>query len=103
MKHSVPHDLGLERAKQVTESAWSTYSSRFSAYKPTMNWLTDSKAKIGFTAKGISLDGTIEVHAKSIDLELEVPFLLKPFRGKAISVIEEEIKAWIGKAKAGQL
>jgi hypothetical protein len=103
MKHSVPHDLGLERAKKVTESAWESYSQRFSSYKPTMTWTSDTQAKISFSVKGASLEGGIEVGESNIDLELEVPFLLKPFRGKAISVIEEEIKEWIGKAKAGEI
>ncbi len=103
MKHSVPHDLGVERAKKVTESAWASYSKKFSEYSPSLNWQSDTKAQIGFRAKGISLDGAIEIREKSIDLELEVPFLLKPFRGKAISVIEGEIQEWIGKAKAGAI
>jgi hypothetical protein len=103
MKHSVPHDLGVAGAKKVTESAWESYSTKFSAYRPTCEWQSDTRAKIGFTAKGISLAGTIEVLESSIDLDLDVPFLLKPFRGKAISVIEGEIREWINKSKAGDL
>ncbi len=103
MKHSVPHDLGLERAKQVTQSAWESYSRKLADYSPTINWQTENRAQIRFKAKGISLEGAIEVRESAIDLELEVPFLLKPFRGKAISVIEGEIKEWIGKAKTGDI
>jgi hypothetical protein len=29
-----------------------------------------------------------------------VPFLLKPFQGQALSVIEGEIKEWLAKEKA---
>ncbi len=103
MKHSVPHDLEPETAKKVTLAAWDSYSKKFSKYSPTIDWASDSKAKIGFTAKGISLNGSIELKPSTIDLDLDVPFILKPFRGKAIAVIEEEIKAWIGKAKAGEI
>ena len=103
MKHSVPHDLGTDRAKRVTQKAWESYSQKFSEYSPKMTWVTDNQAKIGFKAKGISLDGEIEVRESTIDLDLDVPFLLKPFRGKAISVIEKEINAWIAKEKAGQI
>lgn len=103
MKHRVPHDLGQEKARKVTEAAWKSYSDRFSKYQPTCHWPTQSQAEIGFTAKGITLKGTIEVLDDSIDLELEVPFILRPFKGKAIGVIEEEIKRWIGKAKAGEI
>jgi Putative polyhydroxyalkanoic acid system protein (PHA_gran_rgn) len=103
MKHAVPHDLGLDKAKKVTEAAWQSYSDRFSAYHPTCDWQSNSRAKIGFTVKGVSLKGGIEVNEHSIDLEMDVPFLLKPFTGKAVGVIEEEIKKWIAKSKAGEL
>lgn len=103
MKHAVPHDLGQERAKQVTEAAWQSYAARFTAYNPTCEWVSPERAKIGFNVKGVSLNGAIEVKPSSIDLEMDVPFLLKPFTGKAVSVIEEEIKKWIGKSKAGEL
>jgi hypothetical protein len=103
MKHSVSHDLGKERAKQVTEAAWTSYSAKFSKYSPTIQWLSDDQAKIGFVAKGISLDGSIKLLPNSIDLELDVPFLLKPFQKMAVGVIEGEIKEWITKAKTGQL
>lgn len=103
MKHSVSHDLGKERAKQVMESAWASYSSKFQKYSPTMQWLSDDHAKIGFVAKGISLDGKITLLADSIDLELDVPFLLRPFQKMAVGVIEGEIKEWIAKSKNGEL
>lgn len=103
MKHSVRHDLGIDQAKKVTRAALDSYSEKFAKYNPTVSWQSETRAKIGFTAKGVSLDGAIEVNSSSIDLELEVPFLLRPFRGKALSVIEGEIQEWIGKAKDGQI
>jgi hypothetical protein len=103
MKHSVAHDLGREQAKRVAEAAWNSYSGRFSNYSPTCNWETDSKANIGFNVKGVSLKGSLEVSEKDIALDLDVPFLLRPFKGQALKVIEEEIRSWIGKSKAGQL
>jgi hypothetical protein len=102
MKHKVPHSLGLERAKAVANAAWQSYAERFASYHPTLEWETEQRGLIGFHAKGVSLKGSLEIQPESFDLELEVPFLLKPFRGKAISVIEEEIRRWIDKEKAGQ-
>ncbi len=103
MKHSVPHDLGQERAKRVTDAAWSSYSKRFDKYSPTMSWVSDDEAKIGFTAKGFSLDGAIQVRPNSIDLLLDVPFLLRPFQKMAIGVIEQEIRSWIQKSENGEI
>lgn len=103
MKHRVPHDLGQDAARKATEAAWNAYSQRFAKYSPTCTWTTQNRADIGFTAKGIKLHGTIEVLPDGIDLDLDVPLLLRPFKGTAISVIDEEIKKWIGKSKNGEL
>ena len=51
----------------------------------------------------MSLKGGLRVAEKSIDLNLEVPFMLKPFQGKAVGVIEDSIKEWIGKAEKGEI
>lgn len=103
MKHRVPHDLGQDAARKATEAAWGAYSERFAKYSPTCNWVSPNRADIGFTAKGIKLTGTIEVLADGIDLDLDVPLLLRPFKGTAISVIDEEIKKWIQKSKKGEV
>ena len=103
MKHRVPHALGRERAKAVADAAWKSYAERFASFSPTLDWETPEHGRIGFRAKGVSLKGSLEIQADAFELELDVPFLLKPFRGKAISVIEEEINRWIEKENAGQL
>jgi hypothetical protein len=100
MKHTVSHDLGQERAKKVTESALKTYAEKFAKYNPKTSWTGPNKAEIAFSVKGMSLSGSVEVKEKTIDLELDVPFLLKPFQGQAINVIEGEIKEWLAKEKA---
>jgi hypothetical protein len=103
MKHTVAHDLGRERAKRVAEAAWNSYSARFANYSPTCQWQSDSKANIGFNVKGVSLKGSLEVNDKDIALDLDVPFLLRPFKGQALKVIEEEIRSWVAKSKAGAI
>ncbi len=100
MKHSVPHDLGQERAKKVTEQALGSYATKFAKYSPTTTWTTPTQAKISFSVKGMTLSGSVEILEKSIDLNLDVPFLLRPFQGQAIGVIEGEIKEWLAKEKA---
>lgn len=103
MKHVVTHDLAQEQAKKVAHAAFDSYKARFAEYNPTVHWPSEQHADIAFKVKGVSLKGSIEVKPSSFDLELNVPFLLRPFRGKAIAVIEDEIKKWIGKAKAGEI
>ena len=100
MKHTVSHDLGQERAKKVTEAALSSYAEKFSKYSPKTTWTSPSRAQIAFSVKGMHLNGSVEVKDKAIELELDVPFLLRPFQGQAISVIEGEIRSWLDKEKA---
>jgi hypothetical protein len=103
MKHSVPHDLGREKAKRVAEAAIGSYSQRFAKYDPSCNWQNPYAANIGFKVKGMALKGTIEVGEKEILLDLDVPFLMRPFKGQALQVIEDEIRGWINKSKTGEL
>ncbi len=103
MKHSVSHDLGQETARKVAEAAFASYKEKLAKYDPQANWVSDTKAEIRFTVKGYTLSGTLDVTATSIDMDLQVPFLLRPFQGTALGVIEKEISAWIAKASAGEL
>jgi len=103
LKHEVPHDLELAIAKRCVDKAFETYRVRFADYSPTMTWSSDRVAQVGFSAKGIHLRGSIEIRPQTIGLELEVPFLLRVFKNRALEVIEKEIRMWVGKAKAGEL
>jgi hypothetical protein len=103
MKHTVSHSLGLDMARKVAQAAMASYAQRFSEYNPVTTWKDADSADIGFSVKGMSLSGAVKVSANSIDLDLDVPFMLKPFKGKAMAVIETEIKKWIGKAEKGEI
>jgi hypothetical protein len=103
MKHSVPHDLGKDAAKRAAVAAFDSYKAKFAKYNPTANWTSDDKADLSFTAKGITLKGKLEVLANSIDMDLDVPFLLRPFKEKALGAVDQEIKSWIEKARRGDV
>lgn len=103
MKHVIAHDLSAPIAKKVIEKAFESYKARFAEYSPTFRWASDSKAEIGFKAKGVALSGNMVVNPTNIEMELDVPFIFRIFQHKAVAIIEEEVKAWIGKAKAGQI
>jgi hypothetical protein len=63
----------------------------------------DYRADLQFTAKDITLRGSIEIRESSIDIDLEVPFLLRPFKDKALGVVEREIGLWVDKARRGEV
>jgi len=102
MEHTVAHDLGRAVAKRATQAAIDSYTKRFSQYKPQATWTDDYKATVGMNVKGIHLDGKIEVRDNEIAMNLDVPFVLRPFRSRAIQIIEREITAWMARAKAGE-
>jgi hypothetical protein len=103
MKHSVPHDLGQDKAKKAAEAALAQYSQKFAQYSPKTQWVSENKANISFNIKGVMLSGTMEVLANAIEMDLDVPFLFRPFKGKALGIIEGEIKDWIARAKKGDV
>lgn len=102
-KHLVPHDLSIDMAKKVTEKAFETYSAKYANYNPTMRWATDTQAQVSFQAKGLTVRGTMDIHPTDVAIDLEVPFLLMPFKKRTIEVVDQEIREWVAKAKAGQI
>jgi hypothetical protein len=103
MKHKIHHGLEKDLARQATQKAIETYQARFEQYHPQAQWETDDKCNVSFSAKGIKLEGALEIENENVVLDLEVPFLLRPFRSRAITIIEEEIKDWVAKAKKGEI
>ncbi|MCB9744339.1 MAG: polyhydroxyalkanoic acid system family protein [Alphaproteobacteria bacterium] len=102
-KHRIPHGLDHALARSVTRHALDSYRTRFAEYNPQGRWITDDRAELSFTVAGRTLNGIVEVLPREIDLELDVPFLFRPFRGKALEVIEKEIREWIDRAKKGEI
>jgi Putative polyhydroxyalkanoic acid system protein (PHA_gran_rgn) len=103
MKHTIDHDLDTATARKVADRAFSEYKARFPDYEPTAHWVSDTRADISFNAKGIRLKGAMEISEKAIAMDLDVPFLLRPFQKKAIEVIDREVRLWLGKAREGKL
>jgi hypothetical protein len=103
MKHAVPHDLPPDLARKAAEAALKAYAERFAEYDPRVTWTGDNAAEVAFSAKGVTLKGTFAILADRIEMEMEVPLLLRMFRQKALDVVEGEILAWVQKAKDGLL
>lgn len=103
MKHIIKHSLPLPLAKMATQKAFESYEQRFSEYSPTAEWVSDERAEISFSALGKTLRGAIELRASEIGLELDVPLMMRPFKNKALGVIEEQIQQWVARAQDGEL
>jgi hypothetical protein len=103
MKHEIHHGLPLELAKRAIDKAMAAYAERFAEYNPQFRWDSETRAVLGFKAKGVKVAGEIEIVGPNVFVDLEVPFILRVFKGKAIEVIDREVKRWIEKAKNGEL
>jgi len=103
MKHQILHDLEPAVAKEVAIRAFDSYRARFADYQPRLQWVSDREARIEFQVKGLKLSGSLGIVPKAIELELDVPFVFRLFKNKAVEVIEREVRVWIAKAKAGEL
>ncbi|TPV95411.1 MAG: hypothetical protein B7733_10095 [Myxococcales bacterium FL481] len=103
MKHEIRHDLEPDLAKLAATKAVEAYRERFSQYKFSERWVDDAKMAFDFSVAGKTLEGTLAVGASAYELELDVPFVFRVFRGKAVEIIEREVNKWVGKARAGEL
>ena len=45
----------------------------------------------------------IKIDGPEVYVQLEVPFIFRIFRGRALEVIDREVRLWIEKAKNGEL
>jgi hypothetical protein len=102
-QHEISHDLDFDLAKLAAERAAEAYAKRFEEYEYKATWVSNSRVELGFTVMGKRLSGAMTVKAKKVELELEVPLVFRPFRGKALEIIEREARVWLDKAKRGEL
>jgi hypothetical protein len=103
MRYLVRHDLAPALARRVAEQAFASYAARYAKYQPELSWQSATRAKASFHAKGIHIGGTIELEPGAIAFELDVPWLLRIFEGRAIAVVEREVRVWEQAAQRGEL
>ena len=103
MKKSIPHSLDVEKAKLVVKKAIEAYQERFAKYDFSPTWVGDDRVDFGFSVKGKRLEGSMSVQPRSLDFELDVPFIFRAFSVKATAIIEDEVQRWVGKAQRGEI
>lgn len=103
MDHTIEHELDLETAKRAIDRAMKSYSEKLSEYSPRFDWTSDSYGEFGFEALGVKVTGELAVDDGKIDVSIDVPFILRPFRKRALAIIEREVREWVERAKNGEL
>ena len=101
--HDIPHDLDISLARLAAKKAAEAYGKRFAEYDYEAKWVSENRVELGFTVVGKRLEGSMTIKPDRLELELDVPLLMRPFRGKAIEIIEKEARSWLDKAKRGEL
>ena len=103
MEHTIEHDLDLPTAKRAIDGAMKSYAERLSDYSPRFEWTSDSAGEFGFEALGVKVTGELAVDDGKIDVAIDVPFILRPFRKRALAIIEREVRDWVARAKNGEV
>ncbi len=103
MKHRIHHGLEPELARKATQHALESYKKDLAQFSPEITWTTPDTARVVFAVMGKTLEGNISVLETDVQLDLSVPFMMRPFLGQAVAMVDKEVSAWVAKARNGEL
>ena len=103
LKQTISHDLAPDLARQAASAALAHFQARFPSSHITPQWLGADEAIVALSIKGFHLKPRIRLRAGAIDVEIDIPFLARPFEARARARIERELAVWIDKARRGDL
>lgn len=103
IKHEIHHGLEPALARRAIDKAMDGYRERFSEFSPTYDWTSEDAGRFAFTALTVTVSGDLEIVGPKILVDIQVPFLLRAFKGRAIQAIDDEVRGWVEKARAGEL
>jgi hypothetical protein len=103
VKHKIVHGLDHATARRATRRALESYQAAYREYQPGGSWLDEDRAQVWFVVAGRRLEGKVQVSPTEVLLDLEVPLLFRPFQGVAVKIVDDEVRAWIARAKRGEL
>ncbi|OQP57255.1 hypothetical protein A3860_11915 [Niastella vici] len=91
---SIPHtqtqEEALSRVKQMLGRIQEEQKGTITNVQE--NW-NGPNGSFSFTAKGFTIDGTIQVKENEVQLESDLPFAVALFKGQIASMITEKAKA----------
>ena len=98
MTHEFTHGLERETVRQLVKHAWNHYERSYPKYHPQCTWKGPDLVEVKFRAGFVKLAGDLEITDDKIRLGLQVPATLRFLKGRALTVVEAEIKKWLAKA-----
>jgi hypothetical protein len=101
LQHTVPHALGLTRAREVLEQAFAHYQERYPHANMQRQWHGDREAQVELKVGGFKLHPRISLGETHVAVEMDVPLLARPWVPRIKERIEREIGQWLEQAKGG--
>lgn len=94
MEHVICTGLSEGDSKKALNMAFETYANDYPQYKPHFKWKKEDLAEFGFAISSVRIAGFVLVIEDKLIVNMNVPFIARPFQGRAIAIIEEQVLAW---------
>lgn len=99
VRRRIPLDAELSRdparLRALVDEALAYYQSRYPRAAPEVTWHSPERAELRVQVRGIKLAGQVSFHPDAVEVAVEVPFLLRPLQGLAITRVEHEVTRWL--------
>jgi putative polyhydroxyalkanoate system protein len=94
MRIAVPHHTSKDVARGKVDQRLGQLLSQFSGHAEEIEheWLGDTMRFKG-RARGVSVEGTVEVNDASVILEAKLPLMARMFEGRIRQAVEREADA----------
>ncbi|HEX8173050.1 MAG TPA: polyhydroxyalkanoic acid system family protein [Thermoanaerobaculia bacterium] len=94
MRVAVPHNTTRESARRIVDQRLGQLLGQFGQHADDVQheWTGDTLRFKG-KARGLSVEGTVEVTEAAVIIDGKLPFLAMPFEGKIREAVEREAAA----------
>src|SRR5688572_30348123 len=91
MRIAVPHNMNREEARRRVDQRLSSLLSQFGSQAEEMEheWRGDTLRFKG-KAKGLKVEGTVEVTDAAMIVDAKLPFIAMPFEGRIREAVQKE-------------
>lgn len=102
MKHTVTHPLTRDAARTTLDRMLQTYGSHYAEHDVRTAWADDDTATIAFQVGRRTVEGRVAVRDDCYELDVDLPFLLRPFQGRIARAVDEEVAKWLDATSGGR-
>ena len=94
MKHQVEHQLAPDSARDLIESLVETYKEHYAEIPVSSAWAEQDRLVFDVKVRGRQVVGEVVVCADRYDFEVDLPWALRPFKGRITSLLDREVARW---------